>query len=141
MGPDDIKFVYRPTTFIHKRIKIIIFCRMRYIHIANPITSDGMLPGSAAIVDASIVRPIVSFKEKRMIPVIIFRIIVICIITIFYKIIMENKVVARRTQIDTIFGVVWYCATAYLTIWRTKKIDTILGVVWYYRTDYSVIWS
>ncbi len=67
---------------------------MRYAGIAYVITSYGMLPGSASIIKPCVVRPVVSFKKHRMIPVIACRIVIISIDDIVHEIIMEDPVAA-----------------------------------------------
>ncbi len=66
---------------------------MRYIGIAYPIASYSMLPTSTAIINASVIRPIVAFKKNGVVPVVICGIGVVCILAIVYNVIVENKII------------------------------------------------
>jgi hypothetical protein len=65
-----------------------------------------MLPGSTAIIKTRVVRPVVSFKKKRMVPIITCRIAVVCVIAIVYEIVKIDFVVAGRGETDAVITVV-----------------------------------
>jgi len=63
---------------------------MRYVGIPYSITSYGMLPGSTAIINASVIGPIVSFKKNWMMPIITFSGDIVSIGAIIYKVNVVN---------------------------------------------------
>ncbi|MEA1866047.1 MAG: hypothetical protein U9N46_12830, partial [Euryarchaeota archaeon] len=84
MGMTDIQFWQCPTTLVHKRIIIIIYTRVRYVGISHSIAYHVMFIGASAIISASVVRPVVSFKKNWVMPVIACGIAIVSIGTIIY---------------------------------------------------------
>ena len=77
---------------------------MRYICITYPIIRYGVLFCTTTVINARVIRPVVSFKNNWVVPAIICWIAVVCVNAIIYKVIEENKAVVRR-EIDTVFVV------------------------------------
>ncbi len=60
----------RPSARAHERIKIKISSGMRYVSVTYAIANNVVLPGSTAIICASVVGPVVSFEENWVVPVV-----------------------------------------------------------------------
>ena len=83
----------RPTVLLCKRVVVIVGSWPRYVGVSYAVSGDGMFACSASVVNAWVVRPVVSLQQVGMMPVVVCRVDVVCLIYVVNNVVVINNIV------------------------------------------------